>query len=141
MSLQNLTMLSTACIVLSGASLLLGWYFIRVRRAITAHRNTMLSATALAALFLVFYVTRWSLYGSKPFAGTGAWRGIYFTTLVPHILLAIVLVPLVLRLLNLSLRRRDFVAHRRLARITLPVWLYVAVSGWFIYYLLYVKTY
>jgi hypothetical protein len=86
MSLQNLTMLSTACIVLSGASLLLGWYFIRVRRAITAHRNTMLSATALAALFLVFYVTRWSLYGSKPFAGTGAWRGIYFTTLVPHIL-------------------------------------------------------
>ena len=51
------------------------------------------------------------------------------------------LVPLVLRLLNLSLRRRDFVAHRRLARITLPVWLYVAVSGWFIYYLLYVKTY
>ena len=141
MSLQNLTMLSTACIVLSGASLLLGWYFIRVRRAITAHRNTMLSATALAALFLVFYVTRWSLYGSKPFAGTGAWRGIYFTTLVPHILLAIVLVPLVLRLLDLSLRRRDFVAHRRLARITLPVWLYVAVSGWFIYYLLYVKTY
>jgi len=141
MSLQNLTMLSTACIVLSGASLLLGWYFIRVRRAITAHRNTMLSATALAALFLVFYVTRWSLYGSKPFAGTGAWRGIYFTTLIPHILLAIVLVPLVLRLLNLSLRRRDFVAHRRLARITLPVWLYVAVSGWFIYYLLYVKTY
>ena len=141
MSLQNLTMLSTACIVLSGASLLLGWYFIRVRRAITAHRNTMLSATALAALFLVFYVTRWSLYGSKPFAGSGAWRGIYFTTLIPHILLAIVLVPLVLRLLNLSLRRRDFAAHRRLARITLPVWLYVAVSGWFIYYLLYVKTY
>ena len=101
----------------------------------------MLTATAFAALFLVFYVTRWSLYGSKLFAGTGAWRVVYFTNLVPHILLAIVLAPLVLRLIYLALRKRDFVAHRRLARITLPIWLYVAASGWLIYYLLYVKTY
>lgn len=141
MSLQTLTVLSTTCIVLSGASLLLGWYFIRGRRAIAAHRNTMLAATSMAALFLVLYVTRWALYGSKPFQGTGEWRAVYFGTLVPHIVLAIALAPLVVRLLFLALRRRDFVAHRRLARVTLPVWLYVAASGWLIYYLLYVKTY
>jgi putative membrane protein len=140
-SLQNLTVLSTACIVLSGTSLLLGWYFIRARRSVAAHRNTMLAATSLAALFLVFYVTRWSLYGSKPFAGGGGWRLAYFTTLVPHIILAMALGPLALRLLYLALRKRDFAAHRRLARVTLPVWLYVAASGWLIYYLLYVKTY
>src|SRR4030095_12833041 len=140
-SLQTLTVLSTTCIVLSGASLLLGWYFIRGRRASAAHRNTMLAATSMAALFLVLYVTRWALYGSKPFQGTGEWRAVYFGTLVPHIVLAIALAPLVVRLLFLALRRRDFVAHRRPARVTLPVWLYVAASGWLIYYLLYVKTY
>jgi putative membrane protein len=140
-SLQTLTVLSTTCIVLSGASLLLGWYFIRGRRAVAAHRNTMLAATSLAALFLVFYVTRWAMFGSKPFPGTGDWRWVYFATLVPHIILAIALAPMVLRLLDLALRRRDFVRHRRLARVTLPVWLYVAASGWVIYYLLYVKTY
>jgi putative membrane protein len=132
--------LSTACIVLSGASLLIGWYFIR-QRAIAAHRNSMLAAASLAALFLVFYVTRWSLYGSKPFDGTGGWKVVYLTTLVPHIILAMALAPMVVRLLYLALRKRDFAAHRRLARITLPVWLYVAASGWLIYYLLYVRTY
>jgi putative membrane protein len=140
-SLENLTVLSTTCIVLSGVSLLLGWYFIRARRAIIPHRNSMLAATTLAGLFLVFYVTRWSMYGSKPFDGTGAWRWVYFLTLIPHILLAIALGPLALRLLYLALGKRDFAAHRRLAVVTLPVWLYVAASGWLIYYLLYVKTY
>jgi putative membrane protein len=140
-SLEVLTIISTTCIVLSGASLLLGWYFIRADRNMVRHRNTMLTASAFAALFLVFYVLRWSLYGSKLFDGTGGWRLVYFTTLVPHIVLAIVLGPLALRLMYLALRKRDYAAHRRLARVTLPVWLYVAVSGWLIYYLLYVKTY
>ena len=141
MSLQSLTVISTLCIVLSGASLLLGWYFIRGRRNVIAHRNTMLTAASLAALFLVFYITRWSLYGTKLFTGTGGWRLLYFSTLIPHIVLAVALGPLALRLIYLALGRRDFVAHRRLARVTLPVWLYVAASGWMIYYLLYVKTY
>lgn len=141
MSLRTLTLLSTACIVSSGASLLVGWYFIRARRAIVPHRNSMLAAATLAALFLVFYVTRWSMYGSKPFEGAGGWRWVYFLTLIPHIILAIALGPLALRLLYLALGRRDFAAHRRLARVTLPVWLYVAASGWLIYYLLYVRTY
>ena len=141
MSLQTLTIVSTACIVLSGISLLLGWYFIRARRDIGRHRNTMLTASSFAALFLVFYVLRWSLYGTKLFAGTGVWRLVYFSILVPHILLAVALGPLVVRLIYLALRRRDYAAHRRLARVTLPIWLYVAASGWAIYYLLYVKTY
>jgi putative membrane protein len=141
MSLQTLTMLSTACIVLSGVSLLVGWYFIRARRDRIRHRNAMLSATAMAGLFLVFYVTRWSLHGSKPFPGHGGWRLFYFANLLPHILLAMALGPMAMRLIYLALRRRDYPAHRRLARVTLPVWLYVAGSGWLIYYLLYVKTY
>ena len=141
MSLQTLTMLSTACIVLSGASLLVGWYLIRWRRERTAHRNAMLTATAFAALFLVFYVTRWAVFGSKLFTGTGGWRVLYFSILAPHILLAIAVGPLAVRLIQLALVREDFVAHRRLARVTLPIWLFVAASGWLIYYLLYVKTY
>jgi putative membrane protein len=141
MSLQTLTVLSTACIVLSGASLLAGWYLIRWRRERTAHRNAMLTATAFAALFLVFYVTRWAVFGTKLFAGTGGWRVLYFTILVPHVLLAIAVGPLAVRLIQLAMWREDFAAHRRLARVTLPIWLFVAASGWAIYYLLYVKAY
>ena len=141
MSLHTLTLISTSCIVLSGASLLLGWYFIRWRRDMILHRNTMLTATTFAGLFLVAYVTRWSMFGSKPFAGTGGWRVFYFVNLVPHIILAMAVGPLAVRLIYLALRQRDFAAHRRLARITLPIWLYVAASGWLIYYLLYVRTY
>jgi putative membrane protein len=141
MSLQLLTLISTSCIVLSGTSLLIGWYFIRWRHEMIWHRNTMLTATAFAGLFLVAYVTRWSLFGTKPFTGTGGWRVFYFANLVPHIILAMAVGPLALRLIYLALRRRDFAAHRRLARITLPIWLYVAASGWLIYYLLYQKSF
>jgi len=141
MSLANLTFWSTTCIVLSGATLLLGWYFIRMRRDIARHRRTMLAATTFAALFLVLYVTRWSMYGSKPFDGQGMWRLVYFANLVPHIILAMLLGPLVLRLLYLALGKRDFAAHRNLARYVLPMWLYVAASGWLIFYLLYGRTY
>ena len=141
MSLETLTVLSTACIVLSGASLVVGWYLIRFRRDRLAHRNAMLTATALAGLFLVLYVTRWAVFGSKLFAGTGGWRALYFAILVPHVLLAIAVGPLAVQLIRLAMVRGDFAAHRRLARVTLPIWLFVAASGWAIYYLLYVKTY
>ena len=137
MTLERLTLLSTTCIVLSGVSLLVGWWFIRTGRQVARHRAAMLSATGFAGLFLVFYVTRWSLFGSKPFEGTGLWRTIYFTTLVPHVILAILVGPLAARLIWLAAVREDFVAHRRLARVTLPIWLFVAGSGWFVYYMLY----
>jgi putative membrane protein len=137
---ERLTLFSTTCIVLSGVALLVGWYFIRVRRSMPRHRAAMLTATACAGLFLVAYVTRWSLYGSKPFGGTGVWRTIYFANLVPHVLLAIVVGPLAGRLIYLAAVRGDFPAHRRLGRITLPIWLYVAASGWLVYYMLYRMT-
>jgi putative membrane protein len=139
-SLEVLTQLSTGCIVTSGISLLVGWYFVRTRQ-LTRHRSAMLLASSFAALFLVFYVTRWAMYGSKAFPGTGGWKAVYFVNLVPHIIFAMVLAPLVIRLLYLALGKRDFVSHRRLARYVLPMWLYVSASGWLIYYLLYVKAY
>ncbi len=140
MTQERLTLVSTSFIVLSGASLLVGWYFIRVRRSMVRHRAAMLTATACAGLFLVAYVTRWSLYGSKPFTGTGVWRTIYFANLIPHVILAMVVGPLAARLIYLATVRSDFAAHRRLARITLPIWLYVAASGWLVYYMLYRMT-
>ena len=137
LSLEALTRLSTGCIVGSGVCLLVGWFFIRVPRRVAWHRATMLVATGLAGAFLVAYVTRWSLYGSKPFGGTGIWRTLYVANLIPHVILAIAVGPLAIRLIRLALVRRDFVAHRRLARVTLPIWLYVAASGWIVYYMLY----
>jgi putative membrane protein len=141
MTLETLTLISTTCIVLSGLSLLVGWYFIRWRKNLVLHRNTMLMATIFAALFLVAYVTRWAVFGSKPFEGEGGWRLFYFANLVPHVILAITVGPLALYLIYLALRKRNFRQHRRIARITLPIWLYVAASGWLIYYLLYKATF
>ena len=137
MSLEALTLVSTIFIVLSGLSLLVGWYCIRWRRDMIRHRNLMLTATSFAGLFLISYVIRWSVYGSKHFAGTGLWRAFYLANLVPHVVLAIAVGPLAVRLLDLALRKGDFASHRKLARLTLPIWLYVAASGWLIYYLLY----
>lgn len=141
MTLETLTVFSTSAIVGSGAALLLGWYLIRGPRRITWHRNAMLTAGGLALVFLAAYLTRWGLYGSKPFEGTGGWRVLYLSILVPHILLAMAVVPLALRLVYLALKKKDFAAHRRLARVTLPIWLFVAASGWAIYFLLYRMSY
>lgn len=135
-SQETLTLLTTGSIVGSGVCLLVGWRLIR-RGKISAHRNSMLTATGLAGVFLVFYVTRWALYGSKPFAGEGGWRVLYLGILVPHVLLAMAVGPLAVWLIWLALRRRDYRRHRRWARVTLPIWLFVAASGWAIYYLLY----
>ena len=137
MTLEKLSIISTTFIVLSGLSLLLGWYFVRWRKNINQHKNTMLTATVFAGLFLVAYVTRWYLYGSKAFEGTGGWRIFYLVNLVPHIIFAIAVGPLALYLIYLSWYKRDFRTHRKIARFTLPMWLYVASSGWLIYYLLY----
>ena len=110
-------------------------FIIELRKALP--KNMMLTATLFAGLFLVAYVTRWYLYGSKAFEGTGAWRVFYIANLIPHIILAIAVGPLALYLIHLALYKRDFRTHRKFARITLPMWLYVASSGWLIYYLLY----
>lgn len=140
MTLSALTTLSTTFIVASGVALLLGWTFIR-RGKIVWHQRAMLSATVLAGLFLVAYVARWATYGSKTFEGTGGWRVLYLSILLPHVLLAMTVGPLAVYLIWLALRRRDYVTHRRWARVTLPIWLFVAASGWAIYWLLYQMTF
>jgi uncharacterized membrane protein YozB (DUF420 family) len=115
--------------------LVAGFLFIR-RGDRTRHRAAMLAACGLSLAFLVSYVIHHARVGSVPFRGTGAARSVYFAILVPHVILAAALVPLVLFTLARALRER-FDRHRRIARVTLPVWLYVSVSGVAIYLMLY----
>jgi putative membrane protein len=119
----------------SFALLVTGLVFIK-RRELHRHRRAMTGALVASSLFLVFYLTRVALTGTHRFAGTGAARSAYLGILLSHMVLAVLLVPLVLRLLWL-LRRRRFSAHARLARWTYPIWLYVSVTGIVVYVLLY----
>jgi putative membrane protein len=130
-----LPLLNTALIVVSGCFLVLGYTFIR-RKRIEAHRRSMLTATVFAALFLVVYVVRALLFETRLFAGQGLVRATYLTILVSHTILAIAVGPLVLLTLRRALRG-EFARHRRLARLTAPVWAYVVVTGWVIYMMLY----
>jgi uncharacterized membrane protein YozB (DUF420 family) len=119
----------------SAIALITGFLLIR-RRSVHAHRRAMLTAVGASALFLVFYVTRVALTGTHEFAGEGAARIMYYTVLFSHMTLAVVVVPLVLRLLYL-VRRRRYHDHARLARWVFPVWAYVSVTGLVVYLLLY----
>lgn len=119
----------------SAVLLVVGWALIR-RGDAHRHRWAMTGAVGASALFLVFYVTRVALTGTHTFAGEGLARIMYLAILFSHMLLAVVVVPLVLRLLWL-VRKRRFHAHARLARWTFPVWLYVSVTGLTVYVLLY----
>jgi putative membrane protein len=103
---------------------------------IERHRKLMLSAVGASVLFLISYLTRYSISGDTHFTGEGALRTFYFFILISHIILAIVVVPLVLRTLYLGLKRR-FDKHPRIARITMPIWLYVSVTGVMVYVMLY----
>ena len=125
---------NTTLIVISGFFLLLGYYFIRQKRVIPHHRS-MLMATPFAALFLVVYVTRYMLFPTRIFAGQGPVRAIYLVILASHTILAVAVGPMALETLRRAFRA-EYRRHRRLARVTLPVWLYVAVSGWTIYLML-----
>ena len=131
---ELLAALNTSLIVVSGVCLAVGYVLIR-RRNIFWHQRAMLTATVFAGLFLVVYVTRYFLFAPKIFAGEGATRVFYLAILGSHTILATILGPLVLVTLWRALRRQ-FPRHRRLARFTLPIWLYVAVTGWVIYAML-----
>jgi uncharacterized membrane protein YozB (DUF420 family) len=112
-----------------------GFYFIR-RRQIAAHRVCMLIAFAVSAVFLVCYLTYHYQVGDVRFQGHGAVRPVYFTILISHIILAVLTVPLAIFTLARALRTR-FDAHRRLARWTWPVWMYVSVTGVIVYLMVY----
>jgi putative membrane protein len=126
--------LNTALIVVSGVFLVVGYVLIR-RGQVAWHHRSMLTATTFAGLFLVVYVTRALLLPTKFFPGEGLIRAVYLAILVSHTILATAVGPLVLVVLYRAFRGQ-FKQHRRLARITLPIWLYVVVSGWTIYMLL-----
>jgi putative membrane protein len=117
------------------ALLAAGWVLIR-RRHVAGHRACMLGAVVVSTAFLVSYVIYHSLAGSRPFTGQGWIRAVYFPILISHIVLAAGMVPFVLTTLYRALRG-DFTRHARLARWTLPVWLYVSVTGVVVYWLLY----
>lgn len=129
-----------ACLNATSAVLVLcGFHAIR-RGRIRRHTALMLSATATSALFLVSYLTYHAIHGSTPYQGTGFGRTAYFAILISHSVLAALVVPLVLRTLYLAWRRR-WESHRRWARWTLPIWLYVSVTGVVVYLMLYGLAY
>ena len=123
---------------LNAASFLLlvaGFYFIS-RRRVYAHRACMLAALAVSCLFLVSYVVYHAQYGSVRFQGQGFVRPLYFSILISHVTLAAGIVPLVFVTLRRALRG-DYLRHRRIARWTYPLWLYVSVTGVVVYLMLY----
>jgi uncharacterized membrane protein YozB (DUF420 family) len=134
-TIRDLPVLNATLNAISACLLLLAYRAIR-RLDIERHRALMLAAAATSTLFLASYLTYHAHVGSVRFTGVGPIRTVYFAILVSHTLLAIVVLPLVLRTLYLGLRRRDD-RHRRIARVTFPVWLYVSVTGVIVYWMLY----
>ena len=135
LALTDLPALNAALNALSAILLTSGYRVIR-RRQITAHKRCMLAACATSALFLLSYVTYHYSVGSVPFRGQGWVRPLYFTILISHTILATAIVPLVLVTLFRAWKA-DFRKHGRLAQWTLPMWLYVSVTGVIIYVMLY----
>lgn len=133
--LQHLPLLNAYLNAISAAWLLAGYRFIK-KGNMSRHRLCMLAALATSVLFLTSYLTYHVQVGTNHFRSHGWIRPVYFSILTTHTILAVVIVPLVLVTLTRALRSR-FPAHRKLARITWPIWMYVSVTGVLIYVLLY----
>lgn len=119
----------------AGVFISTGYFFVRQGHR-TAHKRCMLAALATSTLFLVSYVVYHASTGSRPYQGAGLSRVVYFTILITHVVLAAAIVPLALVTANRGLRNR-LGPHVRIARWTLPIWLYVSVTGVVIYLMLY----
>ncbi|MGB5305416.1 MAG: DUF420 domain-containing protein [Gammaproteobacteria bacterium] len=109
----------------------MGYIFVK-RKNTTAHRACMITALLVSTVFMVFYLYYHAKVGNIPFAGTGMVRPVYFSLLASHVILAAVLFPLVLVTAGLALKGNTS-RHRRIARFTLPIWLYVSITGVIIY--------
>jgi uncharacterized membrane protein YozB (DUF420 family) len=134
-SVSSLPLVNALLNGLATILLLCGYVAIR-RRRVQVHRRLMLSAFATSVLFLISYLIYHAHVGSRPFPGRGPIRAVYFTILISHIVLAAVIPPLAAVTLWLGLRSR-FERHVRIARWTLPLWLYVSVTGIVVYWMLY----
>jgi putative membrane protein len=136
-SVARLRFLPALNAVLNGLctiALLAGFYFIR-RRNIPAHRVAMMIAFVFSSLFLISYITNHALHGETHFPGLGTVRKVYLSILISHVGLSVVALPMVLTTFFLSLSGR-FRQHRKIARFTLPIWLYVSVTGVVVYAML-----
>jgi uncharacterized membrane protein YozB (DUF420 family) len=123
---------------ISGTLLLIGWFLIRARR-IEQHRRFMIAAFIASSLFLVCYVIYHAQVGSVRFTRHGFVRPLYFTILITHVTLAAVVLPLAIVTLSRGLKAR-YARHRVIARWTIPLWLYVSITGVLVYVLLYQPT-
>ncbi|MBI2532517.1 MAG: DUF420 domain-containing protein [Deltaproteobacteria bacterium] len=133
--LSQLPTVNAALNSLSAVFLFVGYLFIKARNR-RAHRFCMLAACACSTLFLISYLVYHYQVGSVPFKGVGAVRVVYFVILISHTILAATVVPLAMITLSRALRER-FDGHRRIARWTFPIWLYVSITGVVVYAMLY----
>ena len=138
MTIDDLPAVNASLNAVSGILLLVGFALIRTRR-IAQHRKVMLAAFATSSLFLVCYVVYHAQVGSVRFTRQGFVRPLYYTILVTHVTLAAAVPPLAIVTLTRGLKGR-YPQHRRLARWTFPIWLYVSVTGVLVYVLLYQPT-
>ena len=126
----NATLNASSFVLLSS-----GYYFIK-RKRVQAHRNCQLAALTASIVFLISYIVYHAHHGTTRFPGQGIARPIYFTILITHTFLAAVIVPFVIITARRALRG-DFARHRAIARWTLPMWLYVSITGVVVYLMLY----
>ena len=135
MTVTDLPALNATLNAISFVLLVTGYVFIR-RKERAKHRLCMIAALVMSALFLTSYVIYHSQVGSVPFKGTGWIRTVYFAVLIPHVILAAAIVPPILITASRGLSAK-YDKHRRIARWTLPLWLYVSVTGVIVYLMLY----
>lgn len=135
MSLTDLPLVNALLNTTSTLFLLLGYYFIRRNRK-TLHKRMMIAALTVSSLFLISYLIYHYNVGSVKFTAQGTVRTVYFSILLTHTVLAATVPPLAIVTLVRALRER-FDKHKRIARWTLPIWLYVSITGVIIYIMLY----
>ena len=138
MTVHDLPAVNATLNGLSGILLAIGYILIRTRR-IELHRKVMISAFITSSLFLVCYLVYHAQVGSVRFTRQGFVRPLYYTILITHVTLAASVVPLAIITLTRGLKGR-FVQHKRIARWTFPIWMYVSVTGVLVYVLLYQPT-
>jgi uncharacterized membrane protein YozB (DUF420 family) len=137
-TVHDLPAVNASLNALSGVLLVTGYVLMRKHR-IEAHRTFMLAAFASSVVFLICYVVYHAQVGSVPFPRHGFVRPLYFTILITHVVLAASVPPLAIVTLTRGLKGR-YPQHRRIARWTFPIWLYVSVTGVLVYVLLYQPT-
>lgn len=126
---SSLNFLSTVCLGF-------GYIAIKKKKDKTLHRNLMISALIFSGIFLTCYLIYHAHVGSKPFPDLGWIKTVYLIILIPHILLAAVMVPMILKTFWHAYKQ-EWEKHKKIARLTFPIWMYVSVTGVIIYFMLY----